>query len=98
VISAADSDGIRAEAHDTINHARGPSLYYEEQIALGGKKGATEEFWKGGRVPKISVIFRKGCWKSNGGSYLTGRRLTYAELSLFHDRWRGLRYAFPKTA
>jgi glutathione S-transferase len=33
--------------------------------------------------------------KNNGGAYLTGRRLTYADLSLFQIV-EGLRYAFPK--
>jgi glutathione S-transferase len=32
---------------------------------------------------------------ANGGGYVTGRRLTYADLSLFQIV-EGLRYAFPK--
>jgi glutathione S-transferase len=32
---------------------------------------------------------------NGGGSYLTGRKLTYADLSLFQIV-EGLRYAFPK--
>ena len=33
--------------------------------------------------------------KSHGGAYVTGRRLTYVDLSLFQIV-EGLRYAFPK--
>jgi glutathione S-transferase len=33
--------------------------------------------------------------KSSGGSYLAGRRLSYADLSLFQIV-EGLRYAFPR--
>ena len=32
---------------------------------------------------------------ANGGTYITGRRLTYVDLSLFQIV-EGLRYAFPK--
>jgi glutathione S-transferase len=78
------------EVHDT-HHPLGPSLYYEEQIAPAKKR--TEEFWKE-RVPKYLGYF-EGLLESNGGSYLTGRRLTYADLSLFQIV-EGLRYAFPK--
>jgi glutathione S-transferase len=78
------------EVHDT-HHPLGPSLYYEEQIAPAKKR--TEEFWKE-RVPKYLGYF-EGLLESNDGSYLTGRRLTYADLSLFQIV-EGLRYAFPK--
>ncbi len=78
------------EVHDT-HHPLGPSLYYEDQRAPAKKR--TEEFWKE-RVPKYLGYF-EGLLKSNGGFYLTGRRLTYADLSLFQIV-EGLRYAFPK--
>jgi len=45
-------------------------------------------------VPKYLGYFER-LLKNNGGSYLTGRRLTYADLSLFQIV-EGLRYAFPK--
>jgi glutathione S-transferase len=45
-------------------------------------------------VPKYLGYF-EGLLESNGGSYVTGRRLTYADLSLFQIV-AGLRYAFPK--
>src|SRR5437667_11616921 len=78
------------EIHDT-HHPLGPSLYYEDQRSPAKKR--TEEFWKQ-RVPKYLGYF-EGLLKSNGGAYLTGRRLSYADLSLFQIV-EGLRYAFPK--
>jgi glutathione S-transferase len=78
------------EVHDT-HHPLGPSLYYEDQRAPAKKR--TDEFWKQ-RVPKYLGYFER-LLKHNGGSYLTGRRLTYADLSLFQIV-EGLRYAFPK--
>jgi len=77
------------EIHDT-HHPLGPSLYYEDQ--RGPAKRRTEEFWKE-RVPKYLGYFEL-LVKNNGGSYLTGRRVTYADLSLFQIV-EGLRYAFP---
>jgi len=78
------------EIHDT-HHPLGPSLYYEDQRAPAKKR--TDEFWKE-RVPKYLGYFER-LLKGNGGSYLTGRRVTYADLSLFQIV-EGLRYAFPK--
>jgi glutathione S-transferase len=79
-----------AEVHDT-HHPLGSSLYYEDQ--RGPAKKRSEEFWKA-RVPKYLGYFER-ILQSNGGFYLTGRRLTYADLSLFQIV-EGLRYAFPK--
>ena len=79
-----------AEVHDT-HHPLGPSLYYEDQ--RGPAKKRTEEFWNE-RVPKYLGYFER-LLQNNGGSYLTGRRLTYIDLSLFQVV-EGLRYAFPK--
>ena len=78
------------EVHDT-HHPLGPSLYYEDQIAPAKKR--TQEFWKE-RVPKYLGYFEQ-LLQSHGGAYLTGRRVTYADLSLFQIV-EGLRYAFPK--
>jgi glutathione S-transferase len=78
-----------SEVHDT-HHPLGPSLYYEEQRAAAKKR--TDEFWKQ-RVPKYLGYFEE-LLQNNGGSYLTGGRLTYADLSLF-QLVEGLRYAFP---
>lgn len=78
------------EIHDA-HHPLGPSLYYEDQKAPAKKR--TEEFWDE-RVPKFLGYFEQ-LLKDNGGSYVTGRRLTYVDLSLF-QLVEGFRYAFPK--
>src|SRR6201982_3636632 len=78
------------EVHDT-HHPLGPSLYYEAQEEPAKKR--TEEFWKS-RVPKYLGYF-EDLVRANGGAFVTGRRLTYADLSLFQIV-EGLRYAFPK--
>jgi glutathione S-transferase len=78
-----------AEVHDT-HHPLGPSLYYEDQRAAAKKY--TEEFWSQ-RVPKYLGYFER-ILKGSAGSWVTGRRLTYVDLSLFQIV-EGLRYAFP---
>ena len=78
------------EIHDT-HHPLGPSLYYEDQKPPAKKR--TDEFWNE-RVPKYLGYF-EGLLAANGGVYVTGRRLTYVDLSLFQIV-DGLRYAFPK--
>ena len=78
------------EVHDT-HHPLGPSLYYEEQRAPAKKR--TAEFWKA-RVPKYLGYFER-LKNDSGGAYLTGRRISYADLSLFQIV-EGLRYAFPR--
>jgi glutathione S-transferase len=78
------------EIHDT-HHPLGPSRYYEDQ--RGPAKKRTDEFWKE-RVPKFTGYFER-LLQNNGGAYVTGRRLTYADLSLFQIV-EGLHYAFPK--
>jgi glutathione S-transferase len=78
------------EVHDT-HHPLGPSLYYEDQRAPAKKR--TEEFWKE-RVPKYLGYF-EGLLKESTGAYVTGRRASYVDLSLF-QLVEGLRYAFPR--
>lgn len=79
-----------AEVHDT-HHPLGPSLYYEEQRAPAKKR--SDEFWSE-RVPKYLGYF-EGLVSDSGGTFTTGRRATYVDLSLFQIV-EGLRYAFPK--
>jgi glutathione S-transferase len=79
-----------AEVHDT-HHPIGVSLYYEDQ--RGPAKKRTEEFWNE-RVPKYLGYFER-LVSDSGGTYTTGRRATYVDLSLFQIV-EGLRYAFPK--
>jgi len=78
------------EIHDS-HHPLGPTLYYEDQRAPAKKR--SEEFWKQ-RVPKYLGYFER-LLKDSGGAWLTGRRLTYVDLSLFQIV-DGLRYAFPR--
>jgi len=78
------------EIHDS-HHPLGPSLYYEDQRAPAKKR--SNEFWKE-RVPKYLGYFEE-LLNGSGGTYVTGRRLTYVDLSLFQIV-AGLRYAFPK--
>jgi glutathione S-transferase len=78
------------EIHDT-HHPLGSSLYYEDQ--RGAAKRRTGEFWNE-RVPKYLGYF-EGLLEDNGGFYLTGRRVSYVDLSLFQIV-AGLRYAFPR--
>ena len=78
------------EVHDT-HHPIGTSLYYEDQ--KWPAKLRTAEFWKE-RVPKFLGYFER-LLKASGGAYITGRKVTYVDLSLFQIV-EGLRYAFPK--
>jgi glutathione S-transferase len=78
------------EIHDT-HHPLGPSLYYEDQKAPAKRR--SEGFWKE-RVPKYLGYFEQ-ILKAGGGAYVTGRRVSYVDLSLFQII-DGLRYAFPK--
>src|SRR5688500_13147952 len=59
----------------------------------GPAKKRTDEFWKQ-RVPKYLGYFEE-LLESSGGSWVTSRRVTYVDLSLFQIV-AGLRYAFPK--
>jgi glutathione S-transferase len=78
------------EVHDT-HHPLGPSLYYEDQ--RGPAKKRSGEFWKG-RVPKYLDYFER-LVSDSGGAFVTGRRASYVDLSLFQIV-EGLRYAFPR--
>lgn len=78
------------EIHDT-HHPLGSSLYYEDQVSPAKKR--TAAFWNA-RVPKYLGYFEK-THADVGGAFVTGRRLTYVDLSLFQIV-EGLRYAFPK--
>ena len=78
------------EIHDT-HHPLGPTLYYEDQ--RGEAKRRSGEFWKE-RVPKYLGYFER-LIDGSGGAYVTGRKASYVDLSLFQIV-EGLRYAFPK--
>jgi glutathione S-transferase len=77
------------EIHDT-HHPIGSGLYYEDQKKEARRRAA--DFRKT-RVPKYFGYVER-VLAASGGHYLLGRRLTYADLSLFQIV-AGLRYAFP---
>ncbi len=79
-----------AEAHN-VHHPVASSLYYEDQKreALRAARHFTQE-----RVPKYLDYFDTVLQRN--GPYLTGKRISYADLSLF-QLMEGLRYAFPKN-
>jgi glutathione S-transferase len=79
------------EIHDT-HHPISVNLYYEDQKKEAKRR--TQDFLKN-RAPKFLGYFERVLTRS-GGHYLTGRNLTYADLSLFQIV-EGLRYAFPKA-
>jgi len=79
------------EIHDT-HHPVASSLYYEDQKSEA--KRYSGHFLKE-RVPKYLGYFERVIKKS-GGPFLTGKKLTYADLSLFQIV-SGLRFAFPNA-
>jgi len=79
------------EIHDT-HHPISARLYFEDQRSEAKRR--TDEFLKD-RAPKYLGYFER-VLEQSGGSYFLGRRLTYADLSLFQVV-EGLRYAFPKA-
>ena len=78
------------EVHDT-HHPIASGLYYEDQEEEADRRAAD---FRENRLPKYLGYFER-LLRGNGGSYLTGRRVTYVDLSLFQIV-EGLRYAFPK--
>jgi glutathione S-transferase len=79
------------EIHDT-HHPIGSGLYYEDQKPESKRR--SEDFVTR-RAPKFLNYFER-VLVSNGTGFLVGRRLTYADLSLFQIV-AGLRFAFPKA-
>lgn len=80
------------EIHDT-HHPIGSSLYYEDQKSEAHRRAGD---FRGNRAPKFFRYFERVLQRS-GGPYLTGKRLSYADLSLFQIV-DGMRFAFPKAA
>jgi len=77
------------EVHDT-HHPIASALYYEDQRKEA--KRYTQQFWE--RRPQKYLGYFERVLTASGGPYLLGRRLSYADLSLFQVV-EGLRYAFP---
>jgi len=81
------------EAHDT-HHPIASSLYYEDQRREAKQRAAD---FIANRLPKFMDYFERVLGNNPGGpAHLVGRRLTYADLSLFQVV-AGLHYAFPKA-
>ncbi|MGA8260938.1 MAG: glutathione S-transferase family protein [Arenicellales bacterium] len=80
------------EIHDT-HHPISAMRYYDEQRAEAHRR--TTDFLNT-RLPKFLGYFETVLERNDGGAHLVGRRLTYADLSLFQVV-AGLRYAFPRT-
>jgi glutathione S-transferase len=81
------------EVHDT-HHPVAAMQYYEDQKKEAKRRAA--DFLKS-RLPKFLGYFETILARNPRSShYLTGRRVSYADLSLF-QMMAGLRYAFPKS-
>ena len=80
------------EIHDT-HHPIGSGLYYEDQKPEAARRA---DDFRAHRAPKFFDYFER-VLAASGGPYLTGRRVTYADLSLFQVV-EGMRYAFPKLS
>ncbi len=82
-----------AEAHDT-HHPVAASLYYEDQKKEARRRAS--DFLRN-RVPKFLGYFEQILARnSRADHFLSGARLSYADLSLFQVV-AGLRYAFPRA-
>ena len=79
------------EAHDT-HHPVAGSLHYEQQKHEAKRRAAN---FIGERLPKFLDYFET-VLRRNPGGYLLGKRVCYADLSLF-QMVEGLRYAFPRA-
>ncbi|ACK51313.1 Glutathione S-transferase domain protein [Methylocella silvestris BL2] len=80
-----------AEAHDT-HHPIDVELYYKDQKPEARRRA---EAFRRARIPKFLGWFETVLTRNPGG-FLVGKRLTYADLSLF-QLVEGLSYAFPKA-
>jgi len=87
-------DGLSNEAHDT-HHPVASGKYYEDQKEEAKKKAAD---YIEVRIPKFLGYFERVLQgkASQGGEWLYGGKLTYADLVLFQTL-NGVSYAFPKA-
>ncbi len=91
-VSVAIADWV-AEAHDT-HHPISGGLYYEDQKKEAKRRAAD---FTADRIPKYLGYFERILKRSSkGGGYLLGKKICYADLSLFQII-EGLRYAFPRV-
>jgi len=81
------------EIHDT-HHPIASGLHYEDQRKEAARRSA--DFLKA-RAPKFLGYFEEVLARNpSGDKHLVGRRLTYADLSLFQIV-AGLRFSFPRA-
>ncbi len=80
-----------AEAHDT-HHPIAGGLYYEDQKREAKRRAQS---FVGERIPKY-LGWLERVLDRNGGRWLVGARLSYADLCAF-QAVDGLRYAFPRA-
>jgi glutathione S-transferase len=82
---------VLAEAHD-VHHPISPALYYEDQ-----KEAAVEaaRVFGAQRLPKWVAYFSR-VLEHNGGGWLVGDRLSYADLA-FLQVYDGLAWAMPRA-
>lgn len=80
-----------AESHDS-HHPVGVSMYYEDQKNEALLRSAD---FRSSRLPKFLGYFERVLSGNPRRGYLTGARISYADLSLFQVV-SGLRYAFPR--
>lgn len=83
---------VVAEVHDS-HHPLSAALSYEQQRAAASKRAAA---FVAERIPKYLGYFEGVLAQAGRGGYLLGRKLSYADLSLF-QLIEGLHYAFPKA-
>ena len=85
---------VVAEVHDT-HHPVASRLHYEDQKPEAARRA--KEF-RQTRMPKYLAWFESVLMRNpKGSAHLVGKRLSYADLSLF-QLVEGVRYAFPKAA
>jgi glutathione S-transferase len=76
------------------HHPIANALYYEEQTAEAKKRAA---HFRANRIPKFLDYFERILQRNaKGGAFVFGKKVCYADLSLF-QMVEGLRYAFPRT-
>ncbi|ETN47191.1 uncharacterized protein HMPREF1541_01382 [Cyphellophora europaea CBS 101466] len=86
-------DGFSNEAHDT-HHPIASGEYYEDQKDEALRRAVD---YRLNRIPKFLGYFERvlGSPTSQGGEYLYGGKLSYADLVLFQTL-DGVSFAFPK--
>lgn len=86
-------DGLSNEPHD-VHHPVAVAKYYEDQKPAAAAKAAD---YRAARLPKFLAYFERvlAAPASQGGEYLYGGQLSYADLVLFQTL-DGVQFAFPR--